>query len=322
MRIDFVPKNYTPIEQGLLFGFTTESDEPTDVTVEIIDAASGEVVATQQLLQVVSGVVNIAPYVERFSEREPLTASVAISSLAEAESARYKIRIGDVESQEVVVSPVRCEVETSALITEMPTRRRVARGDCDELLFMVGAATDVEVAIVPNSGAALHLSMPNAQGVMRLVVATGAFEKATSLTLRISLNGEVWSEVEYDVRPTRKHALRMVWESACGSFERYTFLSAYAVRREVEKQRVGNGKNLDTVSAIASESLKVMSNYEPQGLVATLSDIIAAPRVWIECKGGLERVDVLTTEVGYSLFDEPDYVELELRREKRRLSLW
>lgn len=322
MKIEFIPKDYTPIEQGLLFGFTTESEEPSNVEVQIVDADTEQVVATQRLMQVVSGVVNIAPYVERFEEREPALPSEALSAITEAERAHYKIRIGEVESGVVTISPIRREVVLPDLVTKMPLHRTLTHGDCDELLFVVAPETDIEVDIESDLGESLSLLKSNAEGAMRLVLATAEFDKkATRLSLSVKLNGAVWHQVEYDLVPSRKQALRMVWETSCGAFERYTFPVAYLLRSEVEKQRVGNGRNLDTVSVLHSKSVKVVSNYEPRSVVAALSDIIASPKVWYEGKEGLVRVDILTSATDCNLFGEPDCITLELRTTKRRVSL-
>ena len=322
MKIDFSPNDYTPIEQGLCFGFSTESEEPTDVEVAIVNADTDEVVATQLLRQVVSGKVNIARYVERFSQREPKAFGKEGSSLSLLEVVRYKIRIGDVESESVAVSPLRYEFSAPALITKMPLRRKIFYDDCDELLFAVQDSTDVDVVIMPNIGAVKSLSYKAASGVVRLLLTPSEFgQEARRVSVLIKLNAQDWCSVEYEVLQRRGRSLCVVWESACGSMERYIFPMTYALRNEVTKQRVGDGTNLNAVAIMRSKIVRAISNYEPCDVIAALSDIIASPKVWIELNALLHRVDVVTSEESYNLLGEPNFVELDLRIESRRVAL-
>ena len=72
MKITKLSKNFTPLNKGIYFGIDTESDTPTTLTVEIIDSSTTEVIATQQLREVTSAKVNIAPYLPRFEEYKPM----------------------------------------------------------------------------------------------------------------------------------------------------------------------------------------------------------------------------------------------------------
>ena len=301
MKIEYSPNDYTPVEEGLCFGFSTESEEPTDVEVEVVNADTEEVVAVKLLRQVVSGEVNIAPYVERFSERAPQL-------------------VGEVESESVAVSPIRCGFSAPALLTTMPPRRKIFCDGCDELLFAVQDNTDVEVIITPNVGAVKSLSYKAASGVVRLLLTPSEFgQDAKRIYVQIKLNAQELCCVEYEVLQRRGRSLCVAWESECGSVERYIFPMTYALRNEVTKQRVGDGNNLNAVAITRSKIVRAMSNYEPRNVVAALSEIIASPKVWFEYDGRWHKVDVVTSEECYNLFGEPDFVELDLRVESRRV---
>ena len=322
MKIEYSPNDYTPVEEGLCFGFSTESEEPTDVEVEVVNADTEEVVAVKLLRQVVSGEVNIAPYVERFSQREPQLVGEGGSSLSQLESVRYKIRIGEVESESVAVSPIRCGFSAPALLTTMPLRRKIFCDGCDELLFAVQDNTDVKVIITPNIGAVKSLSYKAVSGVMRLLFTPSELgQDAKRIYVQIKLNAQELCCVEYEVLQRRGRSLCVAWESECGSVERYIFPMTYALRNEVTKQRVGDGNNLNAVAITRSKIVRAMSNYEPRNVVAALSEIIASPKVWFEYDGRWHKVDVVTSEECYNLFGEPDFVELDLRVESRRVVL-
>ena len=325
MKIDFIPEDYTPVEQGLLFGFSTESDTPIDVEVEIIDADSEEVVAVQILREVVSGVVNIAPYVQRFSEREPLASTITACSIKtfELEKARYKIRIGDVESAAVVVSPLKRVITAPDMVTDMPLRRRFSNGESDEVIFVVDGPTDVVAYIEADNGNAVSLSKRQAEGAVRLAIASSHFGKGVKhISVEIELDDNLWQRLEYEVVPRRKHAVRLAWESASGSIERYSFPMCYEQRCEVKKQRCETDSGFEAVAINHIKSIRLLSDYEPRSVISALADIIASPKVWIDSKtSGLKRVEVLSSTEKYNLFGEPDCIELELLETQRRESL-
>ena len=69
MKITKISNDFTPLSEGIFFGVNSESREPSDLVVEVVDVATDEVVAVQQLRGVIEAHVNIAPYLNRFAER-------------------------------------------------------------------------------------------------------------------------------------------------------------------------------------------------------------------------------------------------------------
>ena len=63
MIITKLSDDLTPLHKGIFFGIETESDTPSDLLVEVVNIQSGAVVAEQQLHNVTSADVNIAPYI-------------------------------------------------------------------------------------------------------------------------------------------------------------------------------------------------------------------------------------------------------------------
>ena len=54
MRLIKLSEDFTPRHEGLLYGIDVESEQPRDVTIEVVDMASSEVVATQRLREMSS----------------------------------------------------------------------------------------------------------------------------------------------------------------------------------------------------------------------------------------------------------------------------
>ncbi len=313
MKIDFIPQNFTPAEEGLLFGFSTESEEPLDVEIEIVEGDDDTVVGIQKLYQVKEGVVNIAPYVTRFNNRKPCVGKGAVRGLEALESMCYKIRIGEVESESIRVSPLRRKVHPVEVVTSMPERREIALGECDEVVLSVEPNMEVEADISCNKESVLYTMVSN-DGLVRFLFSPDEFGASSAKAdVVLTANGNIVKELEYRVQPRRKRSLRLAWISEAGAIERYTFPMAYSQSSRATKRRIEGCEGVEVVALSAEESVKVVSYHEPRTTIEALSEIVSSPAVWVEVEGELRKVDILTSEVEYSKLGQLDRITLEVR---------
>ena len=319
MTFTSIPQNFTPIERGLVFAFNTELNEPSSVAVEIVESASEQVVATLHLHEIIQAEVNIAPYITIAAERKPL--KCAISTLAEAPTAAYKVRIGNEESPEVFVS-VNCnEVEAPGLISMMPTQRRLACNEYDELMLFVGKGASVEVDMASDAGDSLQLEAVSASGMMTLSIAAADFANdASKVSVMISSDGEEIAMLNYDIVAQNEQGVRLAWLSSEGSIERYTFPVARTITLATKRERVRQGEALRTASCRNEAHLEIASRYEPRAVATALHEIVSSPRVWLVGEGDVE-IDVLTETTSQSLFGEPSAVALLLRLWQKEVTL-
>ena len=323
MRISKLSDNFSPLCRGILFGIETESVEPQSFEVEIIDAMTEEVIATQQLNKVLNVEINIAPYISTFGEYAPTHTSH--SALYEAPTAAYRIRIGNVESEDVVVSinAVSCEV-LPAIITSQPLLRRISYGECDELLIMAEYGDVVEATISADNGEMLTLESHITTAPLRLCISTEDFGKdIQTMDIRLTCNGEEFGQLHYDVVVARKGAVRLAWLSESGAIERYTFPISHTSKREVEKSYIRTCNGPQAISGKTAVELSVASRYEPSATVEALAEIVSSPKVWIEGVGGdFMGVEVVTSTIEYNLFNEPSCVGLNLRLPHKEEAIW
>ena len=319
MRFCSTPQNFTPIEQGLVFAFTTENDTPASVVAEIVDCSDESVVATLRLHDVTTAEVDIAPYIAPFVERKPLRG--AVSMLCEAPTASYKLRIGEVESADVKVSLNRSEVIAPAVATTMSSQRRLACGESDEVLLFAEDGSSIEVVMESDTGESLHLEEVTSSGVMLFtIVATDFSQKCQWVDVVVLCDGNEVATLRYNIVAPTVRGVRLAWLSSEGSIERYTFPIAQSVTLNAERERVGRGEIVRTVACRSESRLEMVSRYEPRATIAALSEIVASSRGWLVAEEDI-AVAVVTSTTTQNLFGVPSSVALTLRLWQREEAL-
>ena len=311
MKITKISNDFTPISKGVFFGIDTENSEPSDLMVEVVDVATNEVVAVQQLRGVTEAQVNIAPYLNRFAERAPRVG--AYSMFAEAPTAIYQIRVGNITSEVIVVSVNRDAVSQPSLVTTLPTSRVISRGESDELLLIAEAGDTLEASIATDAGDDISVEYVTSGGATIFLLSTAELSpSAKTLDVKLSLNGEEWLELHYRVAPAYKGAVRMAWLSEEGSVEQYTFLTATRAKLQVDKQTIATQSNRRVVQSHFEQSVSLISRYEPRSVIDALSQIVCSPRVWIIEGESLTEVEVKSSAIDFNLFGEPDCVAVDI----------
>ncbi len=320
MKLLKLSNDFTPRQQGLFFGIETEGEEPTNVVVEVVDAELGQVVATQLLREIISAKINIAPYVA--SEVEYAPTKTSPTTFREAPSARYCVRVGEVESDAIRVSINRRLAESPSLVTTMPNCRHIDYGEADELLVMASPEDEITAEIMADSGESISLKTSSESGALILHISTEDFGKdIRKMDVELLCNGEPFARLCYVVFSRHRGSVRLAWVSEEGSIEQYTF--PRVVRREVEAIRecVTTQQGKMVVGVKSESQLSLMSRYEPRHTIKALADIISSPKVWMVREGGCEMVEVASSHIESNLFGEPDFIALSIVEWSREVSL-
>ena len=316
MKLTKISNDFTPLHHGIIFGIDTESSEPSDLVVEIIESESGEVVATQRLRKVCQAEVNIAPYIERTKGRTPHTSATSI--LSEAMTAKHHIRIGE-EVSEAITTSVNLEPATvPTLLTTMPFARKIAYGEQDEVLIVAGAGSKIAAHITTNNEESLSLEYTTASGVAIFTLATKDFGLwADRIEVVLECNGKPLGTLRYTIAPSYKGNTRLAWISEKGSIERYTFPAITSTSRKVERTILNALASREVIESRTELFATLRSHYEPKATIEALARIISAPKVWIERQNGVQEVVVATSSLDSNLFNEPNAVTLTLSVARR-----
>lgn len=321
MILKKLSKNFAPLQEGILFGIESESDTPSDIVVEIIEVKSEKVVATQLLRNTLSATVNIAPYLVHFGDYAPTLGNH--TTFAEAPTATYKIRVGEIESEEIVISVNRCQIgSTPTMATTLPLARRIAYGESDEVLIVADEGERIYAELENNNGESIHLEYsPTAQATL-LTISPNAFDTiTTSFEVKLYCGGRSLGELRYKVATPLKSATRLAWISESGAIERYTFPKSNKTAFSTEKKRVLTAEGICTTSCRTQQIVSLSSRIEPCAMVEALAQIASSPKVWLMQEDSCELVDVVTSQIEYNLFGEASYLYLELATSQKEVAL-
>lgn len=318
MKFTKLSGDFTPIHQGIFYDVDTENNTPSEVVVEIVNADTEKVVASQLLRGISAAKVNIAPYLPRFTERKPHRPSN--TTFVEAPTATFYLRANGVISESIKTSVNLCDAPLFTTITTLPTLRRISYGEYDELLVRVPQNGVVAANITANNGESLSIERVASTGIIALSISTKDFgNNIDLLSVELILNGERFNRIDYLVAQPQKSSVRLAWVSENGSIERYTF-SRTETRCMVKKLYFNTDSCRTTASATTRHNWLLTSRYEPHAAIEALSHIISSPKVWIE-EESLREIEVCTSQINYNLFNEPDIVELEVCELRREVAL-
>lgn len=319
MRFLTVPQDFTPIADGLCFGFATD-EEPREVVVEVVDVESDEVVGRKVLCDISEGEVDIAPYVERLTAAGPATNGV--TCLDEAPHGVYAVAIDGERSPAVVISRNRVLPIVPSWLSTMPQNRDIAHGEADELALFVPAGAVVAMHVESDGGEVVDAEYVAASGAVVACVATADFSRSTRrLEVGLSCNGEPMLSLYYNVVAGHRSDVRLVWLSDAGTVERYTFPTMQEMSRSVVRQRIVQGQLPVAVDCLTEQRVRLISRYESRAVAAALAEIVSSPRVWCEVKGVVSEVDVVSVASTLYSFARPDSVEVELRLWRKEVGL-
>lgn len=314
MRLEKHSNNFTPLQEGILFGIDTESDTPTDVLVEIVDDSTDKVIAVQQLRGIVTGEVNIAPYIPVLAEYTPTAESH--THFCDAPVATYRIRVGEVTSEPISVSVNRESVSVlPTLLSAMPRLRSISLGETDELLLLGDKGANYEVTITADTGEALYYDYLSSAGTAILRISTEDFgTDFHSLEVDLYCDGVSLGLLHYRLRPHYNSSARVAWLSRKGSIEHYSFPVKSKAHLTSQKSCIETLEGKRIVAASSECEMTLVSRYEPRETIQAISEMVCSSKVWLETDDGWAEVVVTSTNVDYNLFGEPDSLRVNLCR--------
>lgn len=311
MKITKISNDFTPLHKGILFGIDTETEEPTDLLVEIIEGTDDKVLARQRLRGVTKSQINIAPYIERAKEHTP--SQIRSSNVFNIPTTTHRIRIGNVVSESITTSFNTDIVTLPSIVSTMPYSRRIARNEIDELLIMANAGDSISVAITTSTNDGFNFRLNATTGAVLLSIYPADFDAdSCNMKVVVSCNGQSIGAIHYDIVPSFANSTRLAWISERGSIERYTFPVVVASQYLADKRSIRTTKGNQVVSSTTQHTISVSSRYEPHATAEALTYLTSSPRVWIEDESGCTEVEVLSSTTGKNLFNEPDCVSLDL----------
>lgn len=211
-------------------------------------------------------------------------------------------------------------VEAPALCTTFPLQRLIPEGSSDELTILAPDSGTVKATVTArraDTAAARNYTFESG-GPVLFVLDTRDFSGAEQLTVAI----EGIATVEYTVVPAAQQLVRVAWRSSAGSVEQYGFPVERTRSLQVEKLRATSPEGHVAVTRGCEVRRTLVSAYETEGLLAALSEVLAAPEVWIVGEEACTPVDVLTDTATLRRLGSLCNLEIEIRERANTPKPW
>lgn len=313
MKFTTQPQNLSPVDAGLVYAFDTESDEPRDVQVSIIEYDSYETVGRQTLCSVTNGSFDIAPYVRPFMSQRPTMARG--TTLIDAQCYQFVVEIDGVRSRILTVSDNRVDVVAGSWLSTMTEHRRICPGERDEIRIFCRPGEMLDARVVSDDGMMMNSLLEPENGAAVLRIDTCDFAEDTrTLEVRIVCSSKFVRTIYYSFAKRYPNDLRLAWLSSVGTVERYTFPIVRSIARNTTRTAVvgADGKRC-TVGCESEQCIRIVSDFERRGVIEALADIARSPKVWTEGALALTEVEVLTTASTLYEYGRPCFIEIDLR---------
>lgn len=285
-----VPTMYSSVCDGVVFGvYDAALDEAGCAEAHILVGDSTEPFAVKRYYGYPFFDVDVTPYARMMMSLRPSVGSVELRNDFER-TAIMSVRVGDEQSEKVIISAAAQRPPLNTLLSEMD-ERVIAQGEYDEIAFITDQA-DIwsEVTVRESTGRSYSwrsaVFSPNGRvttygvSATRVVVqakARGGIDpdKVTDFDISILLGAENPIVVHYTLVPPRV-GTRVMWLNRFGSFESFTFSGA--INRSLKVER--SASNVSPVTS-AEYHVGVVSGVQPSHVVEWLSEIYTSPSVWI-----------------------------------------
>lgn len=298
MKFVSMPKNGSSWRGRLPYSFSIESDEPQDVTVEILNYVTGDLLGTMRLYGVVDGEVDIAPYVRPHVSMKLVETTELAKLFVSPSSISVIVRIDGIDSEvrvffrsefdNSVIGPISSKAETSIVLQGEAIRITLfAKMRIDVTLIFSGRTTSTHRYDTLSHG------MP-----VELVVQTKSVSEFEELSINVRCDAKNLFVFNYTIMQRTGTPQRVVWYNKNGGVESYLFDHAKRLSYEVKRE---NGCLCDEGCMILDGRVRyrLCSGYELQTEMERVAQLMLSPIVCRESDGMCREVELDSREITF-----------------------
>ncbi len=290
-----IPNNLSSLYSELLYTFY--SSYSTDMTIQIFEDESSELLGVKKFYSTSSAQLNIAPHLRSYAL--PTLESYPAGFISPYRNGNISVYLKMVEQS--VSSSVRqftlsrSDIDLRGLLSSMPVVRTISDGDSDQLYIAAESNSAITVTqkhylsswsssyerpysdgeftetLVATSSSSTTPTDGNIV-IFNFVAESLADGDATQIervVVSVSQNSEQIAEVTYHIVEPSSESIRLAWLSEYGSIEHYTFPA-------VKESYVGE---------VFQKTLTLTSAFEGYATRAALAEIVRSQRIWVDNDG-------------------------------------
>ena len=298
MKFISIPKNGSSWRGRLPYSFTTEGDEPQDVTVEILNYDTGSVLGTMRLYGVVNGEVDIAPYIRPYVSMRFVETSRLAEFSTSLSAIKAMVRIGGVLSEPRVF--FRSEFDSSVVgpLSDRVSNPTIIQGESIRMTIFAQVRADVAVSFVGKNGSSYKQEILTRGMPVELVVNTNSVGSIERVNINIRCDNSNIFVLSYTVMQHMGTSQRIVWYNKRGGVESYLFDHAKRLSYDVDR----GGRALCDAKCLNIDGrvrYRLCSGYEQQADMERVAQLMLSPIVCRGCGSECREVEVESREITF-----------------------
>lgn len=300
MKFTNIPKNGASWNDKLLYSFSTELEQPSDVVVVVRDVDTGAILGEMRLYSVTEATVDISSIIRRSVSLEPPIAS-SPTIVVSPSLCHVVVEVEGVASPDLLLFRAPFLANEHQILSTMTHENGVALGDT--LRFTVNAVKVLSVVIHESIRGRIRVvesvqfsgsSMP----VEVVIPLTSLSASAEKIEVAIT-NGLVKELYEYQIVERSSTSRTLLWYNSRGGIESYAFSHSRSVSRKADVTTIatteGSRAWLNGAESIERLTSATLSSSEQE----RLAEIICSPYIYEEYQGKIIPHSLARREIGY-----------------------
>lgn len=322
MKIVKYPTYYAPASGEVNFQISAEIDEL--VEIEILAGDDNTLIGKKRFRNATLYNVNVAGYARRQIDVTPQRPSSISFAQPANRLSKITIRSGSVQGSTVVAAgnnPLDSYIKLSASPETIP----ISRSQRDELALLVddGLPLSVEARLHGRNGdktltiidtqevgglLVICLNMKQLDAKLRMLE-YGTLSDFDNMEVALMIDTDQLFAQKYVFIPDKPDQIRLCWWNSFGQIDYYTWRQQTQIDLYSEKNRIYTQQGYKTIQNKSEQHRHLFSGFISRKTMDWISEIITAPRVWIDHGSSIEPIEILSDQI--TTFDE-NLLQIEL----------
>ena len=319
MKFTKLPLNGASWNDELLYSFNTESEEPMKVVVDIINSDTNALIGRQQLSNVTSGTVNIAPYVQNLMHpphtQPNVNHPIAISPSAIA----IKVACNGIISEERLFFRAPILNLRGGLLSRYVDKQRMVHGGVIALTAMATTNIMVEIKALyaDHATTTRHTLSVNCRPVDIAIPVGAQYDDAHTIAVTIICDNAIRRSMTYTLESKQTGCRQLMWYGKDGGIETYAFQTALRMSSKARIRTVATPTYTINTLTEGTTVTKLLSSFERNNELGRIAEIIYSPYTFEVVGTSLQQVELHRREVKYNKHGTLHQVAVEICEHKR-----
>lgn len=322
MKIVKYPTYYAPASGEVNFQISAEIDEL--VEIEILAGDDNTLIGKKRFRNATLYNVNVAGYARRQIDVTPQRPSSISFAQPTDRLSKITIRSGSVQGSTVVAAG-NTSLDSYIKLSASPATIPISRSQRDELTLLVddGLPLSVEARLHGRNGdrtltiidtqevdglLVICLNMTQLDAKLR-TLEYGTLSDFDNMEVALMIDTDQLFAQKYVFIPDKPDQIRLCWWNSFGQIDYYTWRQQTQIDLYSEKNRIYTQQGYKTIQNKSEQHRHLFSGFISRKTMDWISEIITAPRVWIDHGSSIEPIEILSDQI--TTFDE-NLLQIEL----------